>query len=87
MQVACDREGMAGTQLDPAIFAHVPLASADSCNVARNVGLDSRWKGPYSPRSRAMRSLILMERIESHASSMRWCGSSAAVQQNLDLPG
>ena len=29
--------------LDPTILAHLPLASADSTNVARNIGLDSRW--------------------------------------------
>ena len=72
--------------LDPTVFSHLPLASADSTNVARNSGMDSAWNGPYAPRSRSMRAQILMDRIEGHASANRWCGSSG-VQQNLELIG
>lgn len=72
--------------LDPVIFSHLPLSSADSCNVARNVGIDQSWNGPYAPRSRSMRALILMDRIERHATARNWCGSNG-VQQNFDLLG
>lgn len=92
MAVACDADGIPHCKLhglrmlDPVIFSHVPLASADSCNVARNVGIDKRWSGPYAPSSRALRALIMMERIEAHASAARW-SSSAGVQHNLELIG
>jgi len=42
MEVCCDADGMPKTKLhglrmlDPVIFSHMPLSSADSCNVARN---------------------------------------------------
>ena len=87
-----DGEGMPRTKLhglrmlDPVIFSHLPLASADSCNVARNVGIDKKWDGPYAPRSRAMRALIMMDRIERHAAASRWSGSNG-VQHNLTLLG
>jgi len=81
------RHAMVSFELDPVIFSHLPLASADSCNVARNVGIDQAWNGPYSPRSRAMRALIMMDRIEAHASARCWSKSSGGVQHNLALIG
>lgn len=93
MRVACDEEGMPLVRLhglrmlDPVIFSHLPLSSADSCNVSRNVGIDSRWNGSYTPRSRSLRALIMMDRIEAHASARRWCKSSGGVQHNLELLG
>lgn len=93
MDVACDNEGIPYAKLhglrmlDPVIFSHLPLASADSCNVARNVGIDMAWNGPYAPRSRAMRGLIMMDRIESHASASRWSRDTKGVQHNLELVG
>lgn len=73
--------------LDPTVFAHVPAASCDSTNVARNIGIDSAWTGTYSPASREARAMVLMERIERHASAAEWHGDSAGVQQNLALFG
>lgn len=93
MDVLCDHEGMPRVKLhglrmlDPVIFSHLPLSSADSCNVARNVGIDAKWNGPYTPKSRHMRAIILMDRIESHASAARWCRQSSGVQQNMELVG
>lgn len=55
MTCLCDQQGYPRCKLhglrmlDPVIFSHVPLASADSCNVARNIGIDSAWTGPYAP--------------------------------------
>ena len=92
MEVACDADGIPLAKLhglrmlDPVIFSHLPLSSADSCNVARNVGIDQAWNGPYAPRSRGMRALIMMERIEAHASAARW-SPSLGVQHNLELLG
>jgi hypothetical protein len=58
--------------LDPRVFSRLPLASADSTNVARNVGIDCAWKGTYVPRSRETRGLVLAERIEERNSAPRW---------------
>lgn len=93
MEVICDHDGMPRCKLhglrmlDPVIFSHLPLSSADSCNVARNVGIDAKWNGPYAPKSRASRALIMIDRIESHASAHRWCRQSSGVQQNMELIG
>ena len=73
--------------LDPGVFSKLPLASADSCNVARNVGYDSRWKGTYAPESRAVRALILMDRIERHASASCWSSAAIGAYQNMGLFG
>lgn len=92
MSILCDQDGMPKVRihglrmLDPVIFSHIPMSSADSCNVARNVGIDKAWNGPYAPRSRAMRALIMMDRIEGHAAAHRW-SSSAGVQHNMELIG
>ena len=55
--------------LNPAIFSKLPLASADSTNVARNIGIDSAWKGTYQPRSKETRAHIMVERIEAFNST------------------
>lgn len=93
MRVICDEEGYPRVKLhglrmlDPVIFSHVPFASADSCNVARNIGIDGKWDGPYSPTSKTVRTLVLIERIEAHACARRWNREAAGVQQNLELLG
>ena len=92
MQVACDSEGRPLVKLhglrmlSPTIFAHLPLASADSANVARNIGLDKKWTGAYPPVTAAQRALVLAERIEHHVSAARW-SRRHGVQQNLELIG
>ena len=50
--------------LDPAIFTKLPLASADSTNAAVNGGSISRF-GSYPPPTKAQRSEVIAERIES----------------------
>lgn len=73
--------------LDPTIFSQLPLASADSTNVARNIGIDAKWdRAPYAPRSKAMRALIIADRIEHHASAATW-QRTYGTQQNLELIG
>lgn len=57
--------------LNKAVFQHLPFASADSTNVARNIGLDSAWKGTYQPQSKETRASILVERVESCVSASR----------------
>lgn len=82
MSVACDEQGRPMTKLhglrmlDPTVLAHLPLASADSTNAARNMGIDSAWRGTYQPASRAARAVVIMDRIEHHATAVRWSGTS-----------
>jgi hypothetical protein len=93
MDVACFPDGQPRGKLhglrmlDPVLFSHLQLSSADSCNVARNIGIDQKWEGSYVPRSKWARALIIMDRIESHASAHRWSSESAGVQHNLELLG
>jgi hypothetical protein len=66
----CDAEGRPVCKLhglrmlNPKIFSELPLASADSTNVARNIGIDSAWRGTYIPKSKELRAAILIERTE-----------------------
>lgn len=61
--------------LDPTVFSRLPLASADSCSVGRNVGIDSKWRHGYlSSTTPATRALIMARRIEQHASASEWIG-------------
>ena len=93
MGVVCDKDGRPTTKLhgmrmlDPTIFSALPLSSADSTNVARNAGIDSAWKGTYTPKTNETRAAIMMERIESHCSAARWSGETSGIQQNLGLFG
>ena len=74
----CDKNGRPPCKihglrmLDPNIYKHFPLSSADSTNVARNVNLDQRWKGTYQPPNKKSRGLILAERIEMEQSACCW---------------
>lgn len=92
MAVACDSKGRARAKLhglrmlDPTVFSHLPLSSADSTSIARNVGIDCKWKGTYQPASKEARALVLASRIEVHASAARYTGS-AGVRKNRELVG
>jgi hypothetical protein len=92
MEVVTDDNGMPVCKLhglrmlDPAVFSHIPFASADSTNVARNIGMDSRWSGTYMPRSKQTRALVMIDRIESHAAAHRW-NREAGAGNNQELFG
>lgn len=73
--------------LDPQVFSVFPFSSADSTNVARNIGIDKAWSGPYVPPSKKVRALVMMDRIESHASASRWNPAAVDNGRNLDLFG
>ena len=93
MNIVCDKDGCPKAKLhglrmlDPGVFSKLPFASADSTNVARNVGMDTRWKGTYITQSRAVRALILMDRIERHASAAYWSREAIDQYQNMELLG
>lgn len=89
MDVVCDRQGLPVCKLhglrmlDPDIFTRLPLASADSTNIAQNVGIDQKWKGPYSPANKEARAMVLRGRIEAHQSPTFWDREAAPIQQGL----
>lgn len=92
MEIACDEQGrprvkMHGLRmLSPTIFSHLPLASADSCNVALNCKLDKKWTGAYQPITEGQRALVLAERIELHAAASKW-SRRHGIQQSFELIG
>lgn len=71
MRVICDDAGhpicrLHGLRmLDPNVVRKFPFASADSTNIARNIGLDKRWKGTYAPPTKETRARVIRERIEA----------------------
>lgn len=93
LDIACDEDGMPRVKLhglrmlDSVVFAHVPFSSADSTNVGRNIGIDDRWTGPYVPASQHVRALVMVDRIEAHASARSWNRETAGVGWNRDLLG
>jgi hypothetical protein len=89
MDVICDKSGRPACKihglrmLDPAIFSRFPFASADSTNIARNIGIDSAWKGTYTPPTKEARAAIMRERIESHQSLTFWDRKAAPIQESF----
>lgn len=90
MEVCCDADGYPITrlhglrQMDNDVTSNVPYSSVDSCNIARNIGIDSRWRGPYTPQSKEVRALVMRDRIAAHATCSRWTGSWG---RNMELFG
>jgi len=78
MRVVCDDAGqplvrMHGLRmLDPQIFSRLPFASADSTNIAQNIGIDKAWTGTYTPPTKEMRAAVMRSRIESFNAPARW---------------
>lgn len=90
MTIICDSEGRPSAKLhglrmlDPRIFSLYPFSSADSTNVARNIGIDKAWdKAPYAPASQHTRAIVLMERIERHASASHWSRPGEFASEEL----
>jgi hypothetical protein len=77
MPYACDEAGRPITRLhglrmlDPEVFKHLPLASADSTNAVRNSSSYARF-GMYTPPNASTRMAIIAERIEAHQSAALW---------------
>lgn len=57
--------------LNKNVFTKLPFSSADSTNIAKNIGIDKNWRGTYQPQSKETRAWVLRERIESHNSASR----------------
>jgi hypothetical protein len=86
MKAICDSDGRPVCRLhglrmlNPEIFTRIPLASADSTNVARNIGIDSAWRGTYTPPTKESRATIIRQRIESVNAPSAW------VEQEEQMP-
>ena len=78
MIAMCDSRGRPNCKLhglrmlDPEIFTKFPFASADSTNIGRNIGIDSKWKGTYLPPNKDARALVMRQRIEAFNSANVW---------------
>jgi hypothetical protein len=89
MDVICDRSGRPCAKihglrmLDPAVFSRFPFASADSTNIGQNIGIDSAWRGTYTPPTKEARAAIMRERIESPQSLTFWERNAAPIQEAL----
>ncbi len=90
MDVVCDDDGRPLVKLhglrmlDPDVFSRLPFASADSTNVAQNIGIDSAWRGTYTPSGKPWRAQVMCGRIESVQSAPVWIRQPQ--QQNLLEP-
>lgn len=81
----CDDEGRPLVRihglrmLDPRIFGRVPLASADSTNIARNIGIDKAWRGSYPPPTKESRAAVMRARLEAAPAAVRWVNTLPAA--------
>lgn len=77
MDAICDEHGRPPCRLhglrmlNPKVFRDLPLASADSTNVAVNCNATGRF-GMYTPPTASQRAAVIAERIEAHNSAARW---------------
>ena len=69
--------------LNPEVFSRCPFASVDSTNIARNVGIDSAWRGTYTPTNKDTRAAVMRARIEGQPGAAIW--SRGGVQMTLDI--
>jgi len=78
MRMLCNDTGEPGVKLhglrmlNPEIFSRLPFASADSTNIAQNIGKDQNWRGTYLPATKEGRAAVMRERIESVNAPDKW---------------
>ena len=94
MDAVCDADGFPICKLhglrmlDPAVFSRLPLSSADSTNIGRNVGIDKNWTGSYQPPTKEARAAVMRMILESNHGAVRWDRSVVPLQENMfDLFG
>lgn len=89
MSVVCDKGGfplvkMHGLRmLDERIFTKLPLDSADSTNIGRNIGIDKKWTGSYQPKTKEFRALTLRHRIEHETSASQYVNQEVCKQLSI----
>jgi hypothetical protein len=78
MNAICD-QGQPRTKLhglrmmNPEVFRHLPLSSADSTNAGRNQSKVERF-GMYRPLTNGLRAAVIASRVEAVNSSPLWLG-------------
>lgn len=78
MHAICDEHGHPAAKLhglrmlNPKVFSQLPLSSADSTNIGRNIGIDKAWRGTYLPPTKEARARVMRQRIESINSAQQW---------------
>ena len=91
MDILCDRDGrpickIHGLRmLNPDVFTRFPFASADSTNIGQNIGIDSAWRGTYTPPTKESRAQVMRDRIEAHQSPIFWQREHAPIQTGFEL--
>jgi hypothetical protein len=89
MNAVCDKNGLPITKihglrmLDPEVFSRLPFSSADSTNIAQNIGIDNNWKGTYMPVNKDARAQVMRDRIESHQAKTFW--QEIPIQESMFL--
>ena len=87
MKAACYEDGRPRAKLhglrmlNPAIFRHLPLASADSTNATRNCRDGEKWEGRYKPPHGWLRSMVVAERVEVYNSAARFRKAPKSVKK------
>ena len=88
MEVLCDSSGFplipfhGLRQQNPALFAHVPYASADSAMVSRSIGT-TNWGGCYQNAPDDAKAFALIRTVESAPCAQQWRG----IPRQADLFG
>ena len=83
MEEICDRDGYPLVKLhglrmlNPSIFGHAPLSSADSTHMAQKMG--TPWSGQYAPRTKATKGIVMAERVELAPTALQWKGYKQEV--------
>lgn len=89
MNAICDKNGIPLCKihglrmLNPDVFSRLPFSSADSTNIARNIGIDSAWRGTYQPRTKECRAALMRENVESRQATTFW--KAMPVQMQMEL--
>jgi hypothetical protein len=87
MNAICDKNGRPVCKLhglrmlNPDVFSRLPFASADSTNIAQNIGIDSAWRGTYTPINKDARAQVMRDRIEAHQAQVFW--EQTAIQVGM----
>ena len=59
--------------LNPKVFSKLPLSSADSTNIGRNVGIDKRWStGAYPAPTKEARARLMRQRSDLYNGAQHW---------------
>ncbi|HUV96891.1 MAG TPA: hypothetical protein VMV98_05415 [Acidobacteriaceae bacterium] len=86
MNSICDKQGRPVCKLhglrmlNPEVFSKLPFSSADSTNIARNIGIDKAWHGSYTPTGKDVKAIVMRSLIESHQAMSFWTKRPAQVE-------